>query len=125
VGFEDLDTYDAGGALTYSINDEECLIAVSIALNFPINPLLQCASLVYVGFELQPESVSPACTTSHLAELSIEHVKINEAGMNACWMNGWIHYVDYTLGGDIYYSDTGIPVWGAVVEFSNLVTVRL
>ena len=124
VGNEGLPTENIG-ALTYSIDEENCQIAVSTALNFSLATVADgnCASIVYVGFELQPESVSPACTTDHEAILSIDHVKINEEAPHyVCWENGTITYTDYSLGGDIYYSDTGIPVPGVTVEFSDLVT---
>jgi len=119
VGNEDLDT-DGLGALTYTINEELNLICVSIALNSPI-PDVDCASLVYVGFRLKTEGetggeASP-CTTCHYAELSIEHVKLNEAGMNVCWQDGWIHYNDFSLVGNIRESaPDSDPIYNVTVE---------
>jgi hypothetical protein len=112
VGFEDLDTYDAGGGLTYSINESEATICVSIALNDSLDANLQCASLLYVGFNLKTEGENAACTTCHYAPLTIEHVKINEAAMNVCWQDGWLHYRDFTIAGNISISDPpfyGVP----------------
>jgi hypothetical protein len=122
VGNEGLDT-ELIGALTYSLDPENCRIAVSIALNeYLENTLGQepCVPVVYVGFELQPESVSPACTTGHAALLSIDHVKLNEAYPTVCWDDGAITYDDYTLAGWVWYSDNSNWVNNVTITFSDI-----
>ena len=122
------------GALTYSIDEENCKIAVSLAFNdaFPGDPYeVPCDSLFYVGFQLLPESVNPACTTEHVTELSIDHVKINEQWPHVCWDNGAIIYVDYSLAGMVYYSDHTPwslplldlqPVNNVTIDFTDIAT---
>jgi hypothetical protein len=98
VGYAGLIT-EGLGALTYSVG--EGLICVSMAFNYPI--LLEdfCAPIMYVEFLFPAEA--PIGT---IYELSIDHVKLNEAAPTVCWQYGYLEVSRASsLGGDIYISD--------------------
>lgn len=111
---EQLDVFEVGneglitenlGPLTYSINEDLGRIVVSQALNRNLTGCTMPAPVLYVGYE-----VSGTSEGSSIFELSIDHVKINEAYPRVCWEGGLLHVINFSIEGDVFYSDNGEPI---------------
>ncbi|MFQ6091288.1 MAG: cohesin domain-containing protein [bacterium] len=110
VGNEGLVTEHLG-PLTYSVNGDLGSIIVSLAFNSKLTGCAMPAPIVYVGFER-----AGGAQAGNLLELSIDHVKINEAYPRVCWEGGSLHVINYSIEGNLFYSDNGEPVPGAEVK---------
>jgi hypothetical protein len=117
---ESLDVFEVGneglitehlGPLTYLIDEE----AGSINVTQTYAPVLTGCGMpepiLYVGFE-----ISGTTEASTLLELSIDHVKMNEAYPRVCWEGGFIRVSHFSIEGDLFYSDNGEPISEAEVK---------
>jgi hypothetical protein len=111
VGNEGLITEDAG-ALTYRVDTEAGKIYIAMAFNDTLADFgpgfLVCPwyAMAYVGFRIPSDLET--CT---ILELSIDHVKVNEANPTACWVDKqYLHIRDFAVVGRVFYSDTD-TVW--------------
>ena len=99
------------GALTYGINEDAGLISIAMGFNDELTGCRMPEAIVYVGFE-----VAGATEASSNLELSIDHVKANEGYPRVCWENGFLHVVNFSIEGDVLYSDNGTPISDAKVK---------
>ena len=117
---EQLDVFEVGneglitenlGPLTYSINEGSGRITISQALNRKLTGCAMPAPVLYVGFE-----VSGTTEASSVIELNIDRVNINEAYPRVCWEGGYLHVINYSIEGDVFYSDNNEPIPEAEVK---------
>ncbi|UCE17544.1 MAG: hypothetical protein JSV84_11705, partial [Gemmatimonadota bacterium] len=124
VGNEGLVTEDLG-TMTYNLDEENGKIHVTLALNddlvaaianfygvgHPTNVGNYWYQMFYVGFEVPDDAVG--CT---YYGLSVDHLKVNEGSPTTCWVpRQWLHVRDFVVGGEVRYSDTGVPVPDVII----------